>query len=126
MTLYSLIKLIHVSSAILSVTGFSIRGILKMSDSALMHRKAIKVLPHIIDTVLLLSAITLVILSRQYPAVAPWVAAKIIALIGYIVVGTVFMRFARKGWEQLFSYFLSLLMVAYIIAVELSKSPAPW
>mgnify|MGYP001228831784 FL=1 len=97
-----------------------------MRDSALMDEKEVKVLPHVIDTVLLLSAISLMIMSRAYPIEATWVAAKILALLGYVLTGTVFMRFARKGWEQLLSYTVSLLIAAYIVSVALSKSPSLW
>ena len=91
-----------------------------------MDEKVVRVLPHIIDTVLLLSAITLMIMSRQYPTEAAWITAKIVALLGYILAGTVFMRFARKGWEQLLSYAVALFIAAYIISVALSKSAFLW
>jgi uncharacterized membrane protein SirB2 len=123
--MYLAIKFIHVSCAILSILGFTIRGLLVFSKQAQFDRFIFKVLPHVIDTVLLASAITLVILSGQYPYSSPWITAKIIALLIYIGLGVCFMRFARTKLQQSYFFTLALISAAYIVLVAITKDPLP-
>lgn len=122
--MYSLIKIIHVSCVIVSLSGFALRGILKLLDSELMQHKLLRVLPHIVDTFLLASAIALVVMSGMYPWVVSWVGVKLIALIAYILAGSIFMRAQQNGRAQYVWFVVSLSMAGYIVAVALSKSPA--
>ena len=84
MSLYVLIRIVHSSCALLSISGFAVRGYLKVRADHVPQSFTFKVLPHIVDTVLLISAILLVIMSRQYPFVSPWVTAKVVTLLVYI------------------------------------------
>jgi uncharacterized membrane protein SirB2 len=120
--MYTLIKVIHMSFAMLSVLGFLGRGILKIQGSAIVEKKLVKILPHVIDTVLLVSAITLVIMSGQYPWVAPWVSAKIVGLVVYIGLGVVVMRTAKTQQMRIIAFALALITAAYIFMVAGTKT----
>ena len=55
-------------------------------------------MPHVVDTVLIVSAIWLAWMLRLSPSDAPWIAAKIGGLFVYIALGMVALRFGRtKG-----------------------------
>ena len=45
--------------------------------------------------VLLVSAIALAAITAQYPFVQPWLTAKVLALLAYILLGTVAIRRGR-------------------------------
>jgi len=120
--MYTLIKVIHMTCAMLSVLGFLGRGILKIQGSAIVEKKLVKILPHVIDTVLLVSAITLVIMSGQYPWVAPWVGAKIVGLVAYIGLGVVVMRTAKTQQIRIIAFALALVTAAYIFMVAGTKT----
>lgn len=120
--MYTLIKVVHMSFAMLSVLGFLVRGILKIQGSAIVEKKLVKILPHVIDTVLLVSAITLVIMSGQYPWVAPWVSAKIVGLVVYIGLGVVAMRTAKTQQTRIIAFALALITAAYIFMVAGTKT----
>ncbi len=120
--MYTLIKIIHMSCAMISVLGFLARGMLKINGSSLVDKKLVKILPHVIDTVLLVSAITLVIMSGQYPWVAPWVGAKIVGLIVYIALGVMVMRVAKTQQIRLISFALALAVAAYIFMIAGTKT----
>ncbi|MCK5435542.1 MAG: SirB2 family protein, partial [Nitrosomonadaceae bacterium] len=57
---YAALKIIHVISVIFSYLLFMLRGIWMMQNSSILQRRWVKILPHVIDTVLLASAVTLV------------------------------------------------------------------
>ena len=64
---YAAVKMIHVTSVIISYLLFSLRSIWTIRGSATLKRRWVKILPHVVDTVLLLSAITLAIWIQQDP-----------------------------------------------------------
>lgn len=118
---FELIKIIHISCAIISGSGFFLRGILLFSQSALMQQRLIKVIPHIVDTVLLLTAITMLV-AWKMPLWQPWIIAKIVALLVYIGLGMVALRFGKTIRVRLLAWILALLTFGYIISVAMNKS----
>ncbi len=120
--MYTFIKILHMSLASISVLGFLVRGILKINESPVVEKKLVRVLPHVIDTFLLLTAITLVVMSGMYPWVAPWVAAKIVGLLVYIGLGVVVMRTARTRQARIAAFALALVTAGYIFMVAGTKT----
>lgn len=121
--IYPTVLVIHVCCAVISVLGFTVRGYLTIQNRTAVTGFVFKKLPHIIDTVLLATAIILVILTGQYPLTTPWVTAKIIALLVYIGFGICLMRLAKTRQQQLGFFLLALTAAGYIILVALTKSP---
>lgn len=120
--MYTFIKVVHMTCAMLSVLGFLGRGILKIQGSAIVEKKLVKILPHVIDTILLISAIALVIMSGQYPWIAPWVSAKIVVLVVYIGLGVVVMRIGKTQQIRIIAFALALVAAAYIFLVAVTKT----
>ncbi len=108
----------------LSGSGFLLQGIWMMRRSPLLDHRATRVLPHVVDTVFLASAITLAALSAQYPFVAPWVTAKVIGLVVYVVLGYVALRRGPTMRIRVFALACALLVFSWIVSVALTKSAA--
>lgn len=123
MTLPEGLKLIHVSCAFVSIVGFGLRGYWMACDNPLLQRRIAKVLPHIVDTLLLGSAISLLFVYHLSPLEQPWLIAKIIALVLYIGLGMVALRFGRTKKIRVSAGLLALLTVGYIVSVAYSKDP---
>ena len=116
-----IIKYIHVLCAFLSISGFIYRGILKLTQPARLTKKWLKISPHIIDTILLASAIYLVFASQFYPTLFNWVTVKIIALLVYIILGLFTLRFCQTRTSIVVSMVLAVTVFAYIIFVARTK-----
>lgn len=115
--------MVHIGCALLSGGGFFFRGILMMRGSDLLHARLIKLAPHVVDTVLLASAI---ILASQWGWAAlemPWLIAKIVALLFYIVIGSVALRRGKTKSVRVSAWVIALLVFAYIVAVAVTKNP---
>jgi uncharacterized membrane protein SirB2 len=123
---YQTIKLIHISCAVISLTGFTIRGLLALMESSYLQQRWLKIGPHLVDTLLLGSAIYLAMASRQYPGQDGWLTAKFLALLVYIVAGMWVMRFAKTQSQRLAAYTIAIASFSYILAVALSRNPVPW
>lgn len=116
------VKYIHLAAVLLSFCGFVLRAGWMLADSPMLGKRWVKVLPHIIDTVLLLSALWLVYLMSLPLLQTDWLLAKIIALLVYIVLGTMALKRARTKAQRLIFSLLAILVFLYIISVAMSKS----
>lgn len=117
------LKLLHVSCALLSVSGFTLRGYWMMADNQLRQRRVARVLPHIIDTLLLGSAVGMLVIWQIGPQQLPWLIAKITGLLLYIGLGMVALRFGRTRRVRVATFVAALLAAGYIITVAYTKSP---
>ncbi|PSJ17436.1 SirB2 family protein [Nitrosomonas supralitoralis] len=120
---YALLKMIHVGSVILSFSLFFLRGIWLIQDSENLNQRWVKILPHINDTVLLISAILLATAIQQNPLEHTWLAAKVSGLLVYIGLGMVAMRFGKTRKTRITAWIAALCVFAYIVLVALTKSP---
>jgi uncharacterized membrane protein SirB2 len=120
------VKIIHVSCVVLSFAGFFIRGIWMLRDSTLLKLRWVKIIPQIVDTLLLLSAITLAVQLQFSPMQQPWLMAKIIALLEYIGVGLVALRLGPSKRVRLFAWLSGLVIFGYIFSVAMTKSVMGW
>lgn len=121
MNSYLVIKQLHVTFAVLSLCGFLLRGYWMMSESVLLQAKATRVLPHVNDSLLLLTAIVLVVMSRQYPLVVGWVTIKIGLLLLYIVLGTMALKRGRNRQARSLFLVASVIVIGMIFVVALTK-----
>lgn len=120
-----ILKVVHVGSAIFSISGFVLRGVWMLRGSPLLKARTTRILPHVVDTVLLASAIALALRSAQYPFVHPWLTAKVLALLVYIVLGSLALKYGRSRQVRTLSYGLALGVFLYIVAVAVTRSAVP-
>ncbi len=120
---YLLLKMIHISSVLISYSLFFLRGIWLMQDSNNLRQRWVKVLPHVIDTILLTSAIALAILIQQDPLNNAWLTAKVIGLLIYILLGMIAIRFGKTKKTRIAAWIGAQCVFIYIVLVALSKNP---
>lgn len=120
---FAVLKMIHIGSAILSYSLFFLRGIWMIQESASLQRRWVKILPHIIDTVLLSSAIALAVIIQQNPLHDSWLTAKVTGLLIYIGLGMMALRFGKTRPTKIGAWIAAQCMFIYIVLVALTKSP---
>lgn len=118
-----MIKDIHVATVLISISVFLVRFYWMIIGSKLLTIKPVKIIPHINDTVLLVSAIALAINVGQYPFVDQWLTVKVIALIVYILFGTVALKRGKKKNIRIAAGFAAILTFAFIVSVAATRSP---
>ncbi len=117
---------VHAGLALISLVGFSIRGVWMMRRSPMLTRRWVRIAPHVVDTLLLLSGITLVFQYRLYPTEQPWLAAKLLALVVYIVVGSIALKRGRTRAIRVTAFFAALIVFAYMLAVANTRLVMPF
>ena len=96
--MYLALKHFHITCVVLSGAGFALRGAWALAGSPLARARLTRVLPHVVDSCLLLSAIALAWMAGQYPFVHGWLTAKIVGLLAYIGLGMVALSKNPAGW----------------------------
>lgn len=132
---YIALKHLHITCVILSISLFVVRFYWRTHNSVQLQKKWVRITPHIVDTVLLLSAIALAWISHQVPFVQGWLGAKIIALIVYIYLGSIALKKAKplqnttspqQKQKRLIAFIAAVIVFAYIVSVALTKDVIPF
>jgi uncharacterized membrane protein SirB2 len=123
---YADIRFIHVGCVALSGSLFTVRGLLRIGNSAVANHRLLRVTSWIIDTTLLASAILLTLGLRQYPFVDSWLTAKVLLLVLYIALGHITLKRARTRLGRMTALLGSLVTFVAIIGVAIAHHPAGW
>lgn len=123
--MYLSLLMLHKTTVLLSIVGFFARGIGHIFDQAWVKKKPVKILPHIIDTLLLVSAFALVFVTA-FSFSDGWIIAKIVGLIAYIGLGLMAFRFAKTRTQKAIYWLLALIVVFYVVAVAVHKVVWPF
>lgn len=121
----STLKLFHVTFVTLSGTGFFLRGVALLLAP---HRPVphwVRTVPHVNDTLLLATGVTLAVQLGWNPLYHQWLAAKLTALLVYIGLGMVTLR-ARRTGVRAGALAAAMVTFAYMVAVALTKRPLPF
>jgi uncharacterized membrane protein SirB2 len=120
---YLAVKLVHQTAVTLSIMGFFVRGLASLNGARWTQSRAAKTLPHLVDTILLLSALTMAWMLRLTPDKAPWLLAKIVGLVLYVGLGVLALRPGRPFAVRASAWVAALAMVAWIVSVAITKTP---
>ncbi len=123
---YSLVKHLHLATVAVSLALFVLRGIWMIVESARLHARWVRIVPHVNDTLLLASGIGLALLIGQYPLADGWLTAKLVALIVYIGLGTVALKRGRTRGTRIAAWLAALAVFGYMLAVARAHDPLPF
>ena len=121
MSAYSIVKQTHSGFAYLSILLFVLRGALMLAEKhALLAAKPLKILPHVIDTVLLVCAFTLLLMGGT-ALPNQWLAAKVIGTVAYIGLGFVALKLGKTKLVRAGAFAGALVVVLYLVKVAKTK-----
>jgi uncharacterized membrane protein SirB2 len=116
---YHALRAIHIGCAALTIALFTARGLLMIAGSPLLQRRATRMVPMVVDTVLLASAVMLTMAIHQYPFTTPWLTAKVMLLAAYIVLGSIALKYGRTRAVRIAAFVAALATVAFLVTVAL-------
>lgn len=124
MSVWLLLKQCHIALALISITGFTLRGGLMLVGASLLERRWVKRLPHVIDTLLFATGISLAWHTAQYPFTnSYWLTAKMLALLAYIAFGMLALGGGRGKALRIIAYIAALLCAGYILNTATTRNP---
>ena len=123
---FTVLKLIHLTSAAVSYALFFVRGIWMINASPRLNERWVRIAPHVNDTLLLAAAIWMTILIHQYPGTHAWLTAKLAALVFYIGLGTVALKRGKTRRTRIAAWLAAQAVFFYVVAVALTRNPLPF
>ena len=126
MAYYAALKHLHLTTIVVTFILFVLRGVWMMADSPRLQARWARVVPHVNDTLLFSSGLGLAIMLGQYPFVDAWLTAKLLALLLYIVLGTIAIKRGRTRGVRIGAWIAALLVFGYMVSVARTHSPLPF
>ena len=120
---WPLVKHFHVAFALLTVCSFCLRAYWMLSGSPRLRASWSGWLPHVVDTLLFATGLTMAIGLSISPLTHSWFAAKLLAIVVYVVIGSVALKRGRSRGARAVALVLSLLVLIYIFATALHHDP---
>ncbi|WP_430461593.1 SirB2 family protein [Thalassolituus sp. LLYu03] len=118
---YNILKHAHMGLAYLTVLLFAGRFILFYFYPVWRRNRVLKIVPHVLDTLLLIFAIMLCIRIAQYPLTDAWLTGKVIGLFCYIGFASVAIKRASRT-----AFSAALLSYAYVLGAAKAHSALSW
>ncbi|OJA07315.1 SirB2 family protein [Halomonas sp. QHL1] len=122
---YLILKHLHITTAYASLAFFVLRALWSVRRVSLLQARWVKIVPHVIDTLLLTFGVTLAVILNFWP-LPSWLSAKITALVIYILLGTVAIKRGKTPKIRASAAVAAVLVFAYIVGAAVERSPLSW
>jgi len=123
---YLILKTAHVLAAATTISGFLLRGYWMLTESDQLQRRVTRIVPHVVDTIFLLSGVAMIWMLHMNPFTQPWLIAKFTGLIAYVLLGTIAIKRGRTRQIRTLALVGAVSVFAYIAGVAFTKSPLSW
>ncbi len=108
------VKAVHVTCAVISASFFVVRALWMLQGSSRLQLLWVRIAPHVIDTLLLLSGVYLASLWDW----ATWILVKLVAVVIYIVLGFVALHGSNPRAQRA-SLVGALVAVAFVFMIAM-------
>src|SRR3546814_8205212 len=111
------------SSDLLSGAIFASRGALTLCRSALGQNLALKRFSYANDSLLLITGLTLMFTTHQYPIAQDWLTVKLTLVLVYIGLGVMALRKGRSARARALYFVAAIIVYLFIISIARSHHP---
>ena len=124
--MFLIFKTIHITFAIISFSGFLLRSFLMFIDSPVLKSTWAQLIPHLVDTVFVLSGFSMAFMLNFAVFGQPWLVVKILLLMIYLLfVGIALSRGTTKRMRTV-AFFLAIATFTFIVGIAVNKTPVSW
>lgn len=120
---YLVLRNVHIGCAILTIALFVLRGALMLAESPRLQGPLLRYLPHVVDTVLLTTALMLTTVIHQYPFSTGWLTAKVVLLVVYVVLGSIALKRGRTRAVRVAAFVAALATIGFLVTVARAHHP---
>ncbi|GAA6133709.1 hypothetical protein NBRC116188_04980 [Oceaniserpentilla sp. 4NH20-0058] len=121
-SLYLPLRHTHLLFVTISILFFIVRGGFSITGKQWQERKGVKIAAHSIDTLLLLTGVSLMFATGFFPPEQAWLTAKLVLLVGYIMFGIQTMKnpsiMKRRSY-----YAAAIICVLFMVTIARSHHP---
>ena len=120
---YLLLRNVHIGCAGLTIALFVLRGALMLAESPRLNGPLLRYLPHVVDTVLLTTALMLTTVICQYPFSTGWLTVKVVVLVAYVVLGSIALKRGRTRAVRVTAFVAALATIGFLVTVARAHHP---
>lgn len=127
MTIAQISVHVHGLTVLLSLVGFILRGIWMLKSSPMLQARWVKITPHVVDTLLLVSGVLAAYLMFWRHGVNPdYVTVMIVGLLVYIVLGLFALKLGKTKAVRASAWVAAIVLFLYISAAGGMKTATPF
>jgi len=123
---YFSLKYLHIFTVVISISLFVLRYWWQYRGSVMSGKRWVRIVPHVNDTLLLISGFALVMVTHFYPFTpqGTWLTEKLFGVIIYIALGFIALgKGPRSQQVRWFAFLLGLVVLYIIIKLATTKIP---
>jgi uncharacterized membrane protein SirB2 len=113
----------HMLFALISVSIFTLRGLLMLAGSARVQSPWLKYTSYTVDTMLLTAALILTTIIHQYPFQTGWLTMKVVLLVVYVVLGSIALKRGGTKAVRATAFGAALVTVVFLYTVARAHHP---
>ena len=117
------LKYLHIVSVAASFALFFVRGLWVMRSYPDSQEKWIRTLPHVVDGLLVLSAVAMLAMSPLKGWPGDWLTVKLALIVIYVALRLYLVRGARTLTTKMLVWLLALLVFLFITTVAVLRNP---
>lgn len=117
------VKAAHVFFVALSLGLFTLRGCLILWDGRKPGSPLLRILPPLVDTLLLACGIWLLLILRLNPFTTPWLEVKLLCVATYIFLGVLAFRLERPWYLKVALFVTAIALFGFIASIALTHDP---
>lgn len=117
------LKYLHIVSVAASFSLFFMRGLWMMQSYPDSQEKWVRLLPHGVDTVLVLSAMAMLAMSPLNGWPGDWLTVKLALLVAYVSLSLYVFRGARALAARILAWLLALFVFLLVTTIAVLRNP---
>ena len=116
-------RIAHIALVSISGSLFAARGLATIAGARWPSLMPVRRASYLIDTALLTAALLLLAMLRLNPFVEPWLAAKLVLLPAYVVLGVMALRRARSPRSRVAWFVAALASFGMMVSIARAHHP---
>lgn len=120
---FILLKYIHIVSVAVSFALFFVRGLWIIRSYPHIEERWTRILPHVVDTVLLISAVWMLMSLPGKGWPGDWLTLKLLLIVLYVALAQYVFRAARGTVIRILLWAVALLAFLFVTTVAVLKDP---
>lgn len=121
-----MIKKFHVAFAILTFLSFSLRSYWMFTGSMLLRNRAVRIVPHIIDTCLLLTGLAMAVSYYGAFYQQSWLMLKLLGVFVYILLGSVALKLGKTMKVRVAAVLAAWAAFLYVVVLARTHAVIPY
>ena len=117
------VKYVHIVAVSVTFALFFVRGLWVLRAYPSPQESWIRYVPHVVDTVIVVSALVFLWDTRNLGWPGPWLTVKLTLIAVYVLLGIVVLKFAQGLGIKVLTWIAALSMFLFVTTIAVLRNP---